>query len=105
MEIGIRWRYLGGRPYTEPRYYRNLHTWVVEEEQPWNTERFPPYHRLDLRIDRRFFFNRWNLVTYFDIINIYQRDNIWNYSYDEFGDIDNIYQWRTLPIAGLVIEF
>ena len=105
MEIGIRWRYLGGRPYTESQYYRNLHTWVVEEDQPWNTERFPSYHRLDLRIDRRFFFNRWNLVTYFDIINIYQRDNIWNYSYDEFGNIDNIYQWRTLPIAGLVIEF
>jgi len=105
MEIGVRWRYLGGRPYTVPHYHRDIHKWVVEEGQPWNTERFPPYHRLDLRLDRRFFFNHWNLVTYFDIINIYHRDNIWNYSYDEYGQADKIYQWSTLPVGGLVVEF
>jgi hypothetical protein len=105
MEIGIRWRYLGGRPYTEPRYHRNLHVWTVDEDQLWNTERFPPYHRLDLRIDRRFFFDRWNLITYFDIINLYQRDNIWDYSRDEYGEVEEILQWKVLPVGGLVIEF
>ncbi len=105
MEIGVRWRYLGGRPYTEPIYHRELHSWVVEEDQPWNNERHPPYHRLDLRIDRRFFFKNWNLVTYFDIMNIYGRDNIWNYSRNDLGEVEEIWQWKVFPVGGMVIEF
>jgi outer membrane receptor protein involved in Fe transport len=105
LEIGIRWRYLGGRPYTAPIYHRELHTWVVEPDQGWNTNRFPPYHRLDLRIDRRFFFNRWNLVTYFDIMNVYGRDNIWDYSRNEYGEVEKELQWQVFPVGGLVVEF
>jgi hypothetical protein len=105
LEIGIRWRYLGGRPYTEPHYYRIYHTWVVDPDLEWNTNRFPPYHRLDLRIDRRFFFNHWNLVTYFDIMNVYGQDNIWDYSRNDFGEVDKELQWQVFPVGGLVIEF
>lgn len=105
MEIGVRWRYLGGRPYTEPRYDRTLHNWVADEDQPWNTERYPPYHRLDIRIDRRFFFRNWNLVTYFDIMNIYGRDNIWSYSRNDMGEVEEVLQWKVFPIGGMVIEF
>ena len=74
--FSVRWRFLGGRPYTMPNYYENLHRWVKDESLMLNANRFPAYHRFDFRIDRRYYFDSWNMVTYFDIMNIYGRDNI-----------------------------
>ncbi|HDQ00216.1 MAG TPA: TonB-dependent receptor [bacterium] len=105
MDVSVRWRYLGGRPYTKPIYYSHLHTWVVDETVPVNSHRFPAYHRLDFRLDRRFMFKGWNIVTYFDLMNVYGRDNIWQYSYKEDGSISEILQWKVFPVGGLAIEF
>jgi len=70
-----------------------------------NTERYPDYHRFDVRLDRRYFFRNWSLVVYFDIMNIYGRDNIWGYSRDEYGDVDKVLQFSTFPVGGFNIEF
>jgi hypothetical protein len=40
IEFGIRWRYLGGRPYTEPRYFSQFHQWFVTEDIPINSYRW-----------------------------------------------------------------
>ena len=104
VEISFRWRYLGGRPYTEHTYYRGIRTWAIDEETPLNALRYPVYHRLDLRIDRRYLFNGWNMVTYFDFINVYGRNNIWGYSYYDDGTKENIYQWKVFPVGGITIE-
>jgi hypothetical protein len=50
-------------------------------------------------------YNGWNIVTYFDIMNIYGRDNIWGYSYKSDGSIENIYQWKVFPVGGITVEF
>ena len=71
----------------------------------YNTSRYPYYQRFDLRIDRRYFFKEWNLVTYFDMMNVFNRKNIWDYSYKSNGKIENIYQFSVMPIGGLSIEF
>jgi len=105
MDVSIRWRYLGGRPYTRPRYYPNLHYWAVDESMPINSNRYPVYHRLDLRIDRRFMFQGWNMITYFDLMNVYGRDNIWEYYYNEDGTVEEVLQWKVFPVGGLAIEF
>jgi len=105
MDVSVRWRYLGGRPYTKPVYYPELHYWVQEETMPTNANRYPPYHRLDLRLDRRFMFEGWNIITYFDIMNVYGRDNIWQYSYNDDGSIEEVLQWQVFPVGGLAIEF
>ena len=104
-EISIKWRYLGGRPYTSPAYYPMLRRWIVEEEQVLNSNRYTPYHRLDLRIDRRFLFNNWTLLVFFDIVNIYNRDNIWNYQYNDDGSISTVLQYKTFPVGGVTLEF
>jgi len=103
--ISFRWRYLGGRPFTTPDYLKNLHYWVVQPTTSFNTSRYPYYQRLDLRLDRRYFFKNWNLVTYFDIMNVFNRDNIWDYNYSSDGTIENIYQFKTMPVGGITIEF
>ncbi len=105
VEIGLRWRYLGGRPYTEPIYYPQFQNWFVDETVPYNAKRYPVYHRLDLRLDKRYMFSGWNMVLYFDVINIYGRDNIWMYSYQEDGTKKDILQFQVFPVGGMTIEF
>ncbi len=104
QEFSIKFRYLGGRPYTLKTYQPQHHEWIVEPTQPFNGDRLPAYHRLDIRWDRRFFFDNWNLVMYFDFTNVYGQKNIWEYQYSEDGTKGNIYQFKTLPIGGVIIE-
>ena len=104
QEFSIKFRYLGGRPYTLKTYQPQHHEWIVEPMQPFNGDRLPAYHRLDIRWDRRFFFDNWNLVMYFDFTNVYGQKNIWEYQYSEDGTKGNIYQFKTLPIGGVIIE-
>ncbi|MBN2104333.1 TonB-dependent receptor [bacterium] len=105
VEIGVRWRYLGGRPYTKLTYMDRYHVWTTLPETPFNTLRYPAYHRLDLRIDQRYMFKKWNMVTYFDIMNIYGRDNIWAYRYCSDGKKKTILQWQIFPVGGITVEF
>lgn len=105
IEISVKFRYLGGRPYTEPVYRPDLRRWMIDERIPLNTERYPAYHRLDLRIDKRFSYPRMNYVIFFDIVNLYNRNNIWSFQYNEDGSIDRVFQFNTLPVAGISVEF
>ncbi len=105
VDVDIRLRYLGGRPYTRPTYHPELHRWVVEENQPMNANRLPYYFRFDFRIDRRFFFKGWNLVTYLDFMNVTNRDNIWDYLFRNNGTVERVLQWKVLPVGGVAVEF
>jgi len=105
VEWSVKFRYLGGRPYTPPVYHPEWHKWIVEEGQARNTTRYPAYHRLDLHLDKRFFFDSWNFVLYFDVSNIYNQPNIWEYQYNDDGTRERILQYQTMPVGGFIIEF
>ncbi|NQT24420.1 TonB-dependent receptor [candidate division KSB1 bacterium] len=105
VEVGVRWRYLGGRPYSERTYHPEYRRWVVEPSTPFNGLRYPQYHRLDFRVDWRHMYNSWNMVAFLDIMNIYARDNIWMYSYNADGTVENVYQFQVFPVGGVSIEF
>lgn len=105
VDISLRWRYLGGRPYTAPSYYPDHQTWIASEAVYTNTHRYPAYHRLDLRIDSRYRFKHFNVVTYFDMMNVYGRKNVWDYVYQDDGTIDVVHQFSMVPISGITIEF
>jgi hypothetical protein len=64
-EASTRFRYGTGRPYTP---FNNDGTQDVSRLY---SERLKPYHALDVRVDRRWNFSRWNLIVYVDIQNIY----------------------------------
>ena len=36
-----------------------------------NTQRLKPFHQLDIRVDKKFYFNNWGLNLYLDIQNVY----------------------------------
>ena len=43
---------------------------------PYNSDRLPPYHRLDLRLSHECPLGRGNIRAYFEITNLYNRKNV-----------------------------
>ncbi len=76
--FGFKWRYVGGNPYTTYDYEKSSikDAWDATggpylDYSKFNEERFGPFHQLDIRIDKEFFFNKWSLNLYIDIQNLY----------------------------------
>ncbi len=87
-EIGIRWLFSGGAPFTPfnvaetvRRTNWDVRGFGVPDFRMLNTMRTSAFHQLDLRIDKKYFFERWSLNVFFDIQNAYNfqtrlQDNI-----------------------------
>jgi len=129
-EIGARWRFLGGTPYTpfdleESSLISNwdLRNVGILDYSQINAIRLDPFHQLDLRVDKKYFFDRWNLNWYIDIQNLYNfqaeqapvlipvRDNSGNILVDPVDPtryqlklIDNP-AGNLLPTVGIIVEF
>ena len=77
-EVGVKWRYLGGTPYTPYDLERSaiIDVWDTQNSpylnySKFNSLRFKAYHQLDLRVDKSYFFKHWTLNCYLDIQNLY----------------------------------
>ena len=77
-EIGARWRFLGGTPYTPNDIAAsslisnwNLRNSAILDFNRINGVRLASFHQLDLRMDKKYYFQKWNLNWYFDIQNAY----------------------------------
>jgi len=106
-EFSTRWIYAGGVPYTplDIEASRSINRSVYDGSRV-NAERYPDYHSLNLRFDKRFLFARSNLILYFSIWNAYNRKNISTYYWNEIEQKqDIVYQWSTLPVLGIEYEF
>jgi outer membrane receptor for ferrienterochelin and colicin len=93
-QLGSRWSgsircfYGSGYAFTPMKsvYNKNLdiQQWVTDNE---NSEYFPPYFRIDLRLEKQY--TLWNnpLSVYLDIINVLSRQNVllYKYTYDANG--------------------
>jgi hypothetical protein len=129
-EIGARWRFLGGTPYTpydveESALISNwdLRGQPILDFTQINAIRLPAFHQLDLRIDKKYFFDNWNLNWYVDIQNAYnfqaQQPPLLIPVRDDAGNIlvdpndPTRYQLRflqntagtLLPTVGIIVEF
>ncbi|MCF7823521.1 MAG: TonB-dependent receptor [Candidatus Marinimicrobia bacterium] len=105
FEISFRLRYSGGKPYTPKTYDHNVRQWYTLASDDWNTERMDDYLRFDLMFLQRFYFEKMNLVTFWDFMNLFNRDNPWEYIYKEDGTKDIALQFKTFPIGGVTLEF
>ncbi|PWJ42503.1 TonB-dependent receptor [Sediminitomix flava] len=77
-EIGGRWLYSGGNPYTpyDEQASINPEIWNTQKRaildySRVNSERLDAYHQLDIRVDKKYFFDKWSLSMFLDIQNIY----------------------------------
>lgn len=82
--FGMKWNYHSGTPYTP--IVGTSGTYPDGRPIPVyaavNSDTLPVYHRLDLRVDRNYVFDRWKLNTYFELNNAYFRKNIVGYDYN-----------------------
>ena len=77
-EVGFRWSYSGGAPYTpfDEASSSLTNVWDVNNSavlnyDQLNQRRGSNYHQLNIRIDKRFNFEKWSLNFYLDIQNVY----------------------------------
>lgn len=104
FELGVRYRYMGGKPYT-PQKYNHWHgTWEVDPLADLNGDRFPAYSRLDIVFQQRHFMKKSSLTAFIDIQNIFNTDNIWDYRYNADGTRDTILQYKVFPVGGFLWE-
>jgi hypothetical protein len=69
-------------------------------------ERFPTFHALDLRLDRRFSFRGWQLELYIDVQNVYARNNVTAVRWDPRTDEPEFDEsLGILPTIGVNVEF
>lgn len=106
-EISSKFRLATGAPTTpfiedpqSPQYGRR-------DFQQFNLgDRLPLFHALDLRIDRRWTFEGFQLITYLDIQNLYARKNISNVNFNQrTGKAEYNTSIGILPSIGVNIEF
>ena len=77
-DIGAKWRFSGGAPYTpfDLELSTRADAWDARrlgylDYSRFNSNRLPAFHQLDLRIDKQYFFNNFSLMFYLDIQNVY----------------------------------
>ena len=129
-EVGMKFRYVGGAPYTPYDVDRSasIDVWDVVQQGvfDWdqlNALRSPASHGLDIRVDKKWYFNEWAINAYIDVQNIYNfqavgqpyldvdRDDSGNPIVDpnnplsyQISEIENV-SGTVLPSIGLMIDF
>ncbi|MBN1999695.1 TonB-dependent receptor, partial [candidate division KSB1 bacterium] len=83
-EFSARWILAGGSPYTpfDLASSKALHRAVLDKNKI-NGRRYPDYHSLNLRFDRRFNFSSTNLIFYLSVWNAYNHKNIASYFWND----------------------
>ncbi len=97
-EVGAAMRIISGNPYTPVTgsiYNADRDTYLPIYGQN-NGIRNPLYHRLDLRVEKKWKFEAWTLALFLDIRNVYNRQNQEGQSY-------NYDYTQSVPVTGLPI--
>ncbi len=81
-DLGFKWRYVGGAPYTPFDLEKSSlkAAWDLQGEGypdylKFNTERLKAFHQLDIRVDKQYFFRDWSLMLYVDVQNLYNHQS------------------------------
>lgn len=77
-DLGIKWRFVGGAPYSPYDFEKSSHkaAWDLQgrayiDYSRFNTLRLKAFHQLDVRVDKQYFFSGWSLMLYADVQNVY----------------------------------
>ena len=108
-EIGGRFRFVSGS-LTTPQGYgfvdENAGAQLPLTSFPPYTRRLPPFHQLDIRVDKRWVYRHWTLSAYMDVLNVYNAGNVEGTSYNyNFTKSVNATGLPILPSFGVRAEF
>lgn len=128
-QVGARWRFVGGLPYTPWDMDRSslIEAWNANngpyyDTDQWNTKRFKAFHQLDLRIDKAYYWKKMTAKFYLDFQNFYnfknENQDILVRETDEAGNFqttDNGTRYvlkrvkddsgTVLPTLGIILQF
>ncbi len=108
-EISTRWILAGGSPYTPFDVQQSIAEGRgVPDADRIHSERLPAYHSLNLRADKRFFFERSTLTTFLAVWNLYGRKNVPFYRWNESSnrvEAPSLWSNSPLPVFGIEYEF
>lgn len=98
FQVGLRFRYATGNPYTPivGSYFNSNRDSFVPIEGAIYSARVSAFHQLDVRFDKTFQFNRWKLSVYLDVQNVYNYRAVESYSYS--FDYSQKQPLRGLPV-------
>jgi TonB family protein len=108
-QAGTRIRYVSGNPLTPivGNYFNMTDRFYVPVYGPENSERNDPFFQVDLRVDKKFVFDRWMFSAYLDVQNVlvflYKSPEftVYNYDYTEKTSISMPF----IPSLGIRAEF
>lgn len=119
-EFGIKWRYQSGQLFTPvegaiPVYPRDAVTGIPDTtadvyfydalEGEINSERFPGYHRMDVRADRRWELDSMSIDLYFEVLNLYGQQNVSGYSYNrDYSEREKVYAFPEMPLPSIGVK-
>jgi TonB family protein len=104
-QVGARFRYVSGKPYTPNLggvmdYDAGVYSPIASPHK--YSSRLPAFQQLDVRVDKTWTFRSWSLAFYVDVQNTYNHKNIEaqgdNYDYSKTTPV---YGLPILPIVGL----
>lgn len=105
-EVGAKFRFATGRPFTPVAASGDPSFGFQVVPEQYNANRLAASHALDVRVDKRWPFENWNLITYIDIQNIYNRVNptppTWDVGRGRESDQTGL---GLLPTIGVSAEF
>jgi len=99
-EVSSKFRFASGKPYTPYNFDGTQN--IIN----YNTRRIKSAHSLDVRVDKRWYFSGWTLITYLDIQNIYNQKNQSGIRWDRREmRTDESSSIGILPSIGISAEF
>jgi hypothetical protein len=105
-EFSVRWNIAGGVPYTPFDIAQSTAARIgIIDQTRINGERYPDYHSLSVRADKRFNFQHSSITLYFMTLNTYDRKNVIRYYWDRVHNQQKAdYQWGFIPVIGCEYE-
>ncbi len=119
-EISSRYRFLGKAPYAPTDQDATLANYpaVIKDYDDFGTQRLDPFSQLDLRVDKKFNFEKFSLDLYLDIQNVLNQSTPSEPNFgldrDDNGDVippatlirvDTEDNSSVLPSIGIVLNF
>ena len=107
-QIGARYRYASGSPYTpvlSASHESATGRWypILGER---NSGRYPAYNRLDVRATRRFNLEAMTLNVYMELLNVFNQRNVIHYEWNEdYSSRESMTVFSFIPVLGVSAQF
>jgi hypothetical protein len=114
-QFNVAWQYHTGWPYTNVfignRIIGGSRRIFIQSGEPWN-EKYPPYKRLDVRLNKKFLMSNGTLTTFVEVINVFNDKNVRNFEYNirntnNVISLDEVSEnwFGVMPSFGIVYNF